>query len=164
MSVRPRLLIFDIDGTLILTGGAGRRAMSRAFSDVCGLQDAMRGVELGGHTDLGIARQVFAHHQVAWDAGRVQEVFDRYLEVLGPEVDMADQYRILPGVEELLETLAPIDGVWLGLGTGNLERSAHVKLARGGLDVHFRFGGYGSDAEDRAALLQCGDSHINVRF
>jgi len=153
MKPRQRLLIFDIDGTLIRTGGAGRAAMNAAFASVLGIEDATEGIDLGGRTDLGIAREVLRRENRPWNRDDVEKVFATYLKHLEPAVRNAPNYEIMPGVPSLLERLAPLPNVALGLGTGNIEGGARVKLRRGDLDRPFMFGGFGSDAEDRVELL-----------
>jgi phosphoglycolate phosphatase-like HAD superfamily hydrolase len=83
-------------------------------------------------------------------------VIDAYLDRLGDEVVRSEAYRVLPGVMAVLSWLVTIPSIALGLGTGNVKKGAYAKLARGSLDAHFAFGGFGCDAEDRTELLRVG--------
>ena len=161
----PTILLFDIDGTLVLTGGAGHRAMVGAFRRVHGKDDIFEGVSFAGMTDRAILRhglhRVPAMAAVAASTTmpdeHIETVLEVYLELLETELDRAHaHYRILPGVGALLESLVGTPDVAIGLGTGNVRRGAHAKLARGALDGAFTFGGYGCDAEDRTELLLTG--------
>lgn len=157
-STRPTVYLFDIDGTLITSGGAGRRSMEGAFRDLHG----PRGVEalsfsFGGMTDFSIVRTALTtleHH--APSRADFDRHVERYLERLTDEVARTENYVVHDGVRETLEALAPIEHVAIGLGTGNVERGAKIKLARGGMHERFAFGGFGSDAEDRTELLRIG--------
>jgi phosphoglycolate phosphatase len=154
--VRPTVLLFDIDGTLISAGGAGRRAVERAFLSVCGRADSLEGVAFNGLTDPIIVRAGLERLGLAPDAERVDAILAAYLAVLPDELARATAFHVKPGVEPLLGALAGRDGVAVGLGTGNLRAGAMLKLARGGLHGHFAFGGYGCDHAERAELLRVG--------
>ncbi|MEK7854083.1 MAG: HAD hydrolase-like protein [candidate division NC10 bacterium] len=150
-----RILLFDLDGTLVLTGGAGVRALDRAFQDLYGLQDAGRGVPFHGRTDLRIIRDIVErklHRPMGAD--EAVAICDRYLPYLEEEVQRSATYRVLPGVPALLTLLAARGDCLVGLGTGNVEAGARIKLARADLNRFFPFGGFGSDAEDRVELLR----------
>lgn len=149
------ILLFDLDGTLILTGGAGVRALDRAFRDLYGLEDAGRGVAFRGRTDLSIIRDIVEGklHR-ALEAREVERICDRYLGHLEEEVRQSPTYRVLPGVDRLLPLLAARADCLVGLGTGNLEAGARIKLARADLNRFFPFGGFGSDAENRVEVLR----------
>ncbi|MEK7366442.1 MAG: HAD hydrolase-like protein [candidate division NC10 bacterium] len=150
-----RILLFDLDGTLVLTGGAGVRALARAFQDLYGLQDAGRGVPFHGRTDLRIIRDIVErklHRPMGAD--EAVAICDRYLPYLEEEVQRSATYRVLPGVPALLTLLAARGDCLVGLGTGNVEAGARIKLARADLNRFFPFGGFGSDAEDRVELLR----------
>ncbi len=152
----PTILLFDLDGTLLLTGGAGRRAMEAALEAVCGASDVLAGFAFGGMTDQLIVRTALRGLGRPDDADTVQAVIDEHLERLPDEVARAPRYRILPGVLDLLPSLHATAGVALGLGTGNVRLGAMTKLARGGLERFFAFGGFGCDHEDRVELLRAG--------
>ncbi|MBX3186628.1 MAG: HAD family hydrolase [Labilithrix sp.] len=158
----PTVLLFDIDGTLISTGGAGRRAMAGAFEAVCGPggAGALQGFSFAGMTDRAIVRAGLVAGGFTDDAGdveaRIDVVLEAYLVRIAVEVASIEGYRVLPGVTQVLAWLATLERVAVGLGTGNVRRGAMAKLARGALDASFAFGGFGCDAEDRAALLRVG--------
>lgn len=150
------VLLFDLDGTLVLTGGAGRRAMEGAFQAVHGASHVLDGFQFGGMTDQLIVRTALRGLGQPDDPGAVQAIFDAYLALLPSEVERSERYRVLPGARELVESLHELPGVALGLGTGNIREGAMTKLARGGLVPYFGFGGFGCDAEDRVELLRTG--------
>ncbi|MBX3251891.1 MAG: HAD hydrolase-like protein [Myxococcales bacterium] len=155
MARRPTVVLFDVDGTLVTTGGAGRRAMRHAFGEVCGAPHALDGVKLGGKTDPMILREGLTLIGQPFDPDVVERVLEVYLARLEEELPRSTGYRVFHGVLSLLERLEA-DAHAVGLGTGNVERGAYLKLARAGLDRFFGFGGFGSDAEDRAELVRAG--------
>lgn len=155
MSV-PTIFLFDIDGTLLLTGGAGRRSFERAFSEVVGNAEGLRGVSFGGMTDKGIARAGLEASGLEATDERVDQLFDAYLLALQDELARTPKYTIMPGVHELLAALKQVAGIAIGLGTGNLKRGAEAKLRFGQLWDHFSFGGFGCDHELRGELLRAG--------
>ena len=149
-----RAVLFDIDGTLLVTGGAGGVAWQRAFEELHGVE-----VDIAEHTDAGmtdpeIVRTVF--REVIGRAGSAEEraqAIGCYLKHLPDAVAESDGYRVMPGIEELLPRLIE-DGVLLGLVTGNVEAAAHIKLARAHLNRFFSFGGYGSDSANRTEVTE----------
>jgi phosphoglycolate phosphatase len=149
------LVLFDIDGTLIDTGGAGARSWSWAFEHVFG-----KPVDIGKYSSAGMTDPVVARKTFTEAMGRAPEgtelarLMSAYLSVLPDYVTASDGYRVLPGVKELLERLAAAD-VLMGITTGALEAGAHAKLGRARLNHFFLVGGYGSDTEDRVALTRC---------
>jgi phosphoglycolate phosphatase len=149
-------VLFDIDGTLILAGGAGRQAMEQAFADVYGRPDALAGLDFRGMTDWVILRAAVARLEQPHDDHAVQAVIDSYLRHLRRTVAETDAFQVLPGVRDLLDRLSFDRHLATGLGTGNLEAGARIKLARAHLNQYFPFGGFGSDHEDRAKLLETG--------
>jgi len=151
----PRVFLFDIDGTLVWTGGAGRRAMTLGFADVHGRTDVFDGLSFGGMTDRAIVRQGLAKLGGEITEAAIDVVLDAYLARLEREL-LSCEYRVFPGVEAVLSELRPKSRVAVGLGTGNVRRGAYAKLARGALGEAFAFGGFGCDAEDRAELLRAG--------
>lgn len=158
MRTRPTVFLFDIDGTLILTGGAGRRAMAAAFTDTQSPgAGAVLDFSFAGMTDRAIVRAGLRtlSGETPSDAA-IDGVLARYLEHLEDHVLRSAEYQIMPGVTAVLEWLAGKENIAIGLGTGNVKKGALAKLARGSLDAHFGFGGFGCDAEDRAELLRIG--------
>lgn len=129
--------------------------MAGALRDALGLIDGLAKVELGGMTDRAIVREAAGHAGRSVSEQEIDATLDRYLALLEGTVQRDGGYVIHPGVEALLERLVPT-GIALGLGTGNLERGARIKLEPAGLNRFFSFGGFGSDAESRPALLEAG--------
>lgn len=151
-----KLLLWDIDGTLVLTGGAGIRALNRAFKQVVGLENAMDGIRPHGKTDPAIVREIFIGRGAAGHSpDTVGRILDAYVRFLPDEVRDSSSYRILPGILNFLERFKEHSGLASGLATGNVERGARIKLERGNLNSYFRFGGFGSDAENRTELVRC---------
>lgn len=151
----PAFWLFDLDGTLVRTGGAGMQAMEQAFVEVMGWQDPLAGISPAGRTDPSIAHEISHKFRgCSMAPEELERVFGRYLELLEQTLAAAPEFRVLPGIREFLEQAQTWPDTWLGLGTGNLETGARLKLERGGLAGFFRFGGYGSDAENRVEMLR----------
>jgi phosphoglycolate phosphatase-like HAD superfamily hydrolase len=155
--VRPTILLFDIDGTLITTGGVGRRAIERAFGERYGRPDACTSFRFDGMTDRSIARRALTLLEVDPTDAAIDDILALYVELLEVEVARADAavYRIHTGIAEAL-AIAKERGMGVGLGTGNTRDGARIKLSRVGIYERFAFGGFGSDAEDRAELIRRG--------
>jgi len=151
-----KLLLFDIDQTLINTGGAGLRALDRACLRLFGLDNAMRGISPHGKTDPAIVREIFREKLGSETPATAQigSILDAYVSFLKDEVQTSQTYRVLPGILPLLTELATRRDVLLGLATGNIELGARVKLDRGDLNSFFTFGGFGSDSENRTELVR----------
>jgi phosphoglycolate phosphatase-like HAD superfamily hydrolase len=149
-----RAVLFDIDGTLLVTGGAGAVAWQRAFGELYEVEANIDEHTDAGMTDPEIAAIVF--REVIGHEGSQEErskAIGCYLKHLPDTIAESGGYRVMPGVEELLERLID-QGTLLGLVTGNIEAAAHVKLARCGLNRFFSFGGYGSDSADRTEVTK----------
>jgi phosphoglycolate phosphatase len=150
-----KILLFDIDATLLLSGNAGGRALNRVFFDLYGIPGAFDQIQPHGKTDPMIFREIFEAKRPGFppepEMDRVAETYVAYLE---EELRDSPSFRLMPGVKPLLDALSRISFLTLGLATGNLEAGAWLKLARGGLDSYFRFGGFGSDAEDRTEVVR----------
>jgi phosphoglycolate phosphatase len=149
-----RAVLFDIDGTILVTGGAGGVAWQRAFDELYGVEANIAEHTDAGMTDPEIAAIVF--RAVVGREGSPEErarAIAGYLRHLPDTVAESDGYRVMPGVEPLLDRLID-EGVLLGLVTGNIDAAAHVKLARAGLNRFFSFGGYGSDSADRTEVTE----------
>jgi phosphoglycolate phosphatase len=151
-----KLFLFDIDQTLINSGGAGLRALDRACRKLFGLESAMDGISPHGRTDPAIVRDILRQKLSSDTANNSQitTILDAYLFFLQEEVQTSPTYRVLPGVLSLLEELQRRSEVMLGLATGNIEPGGRIKLDRGGLNPYFTFGGFGSDSEDRTELVR----------
>lgn len=168
---RPTVLLFDIDGTLITTGGAGRRAVANAIEAWGEERGIAFGPEawrfsFGGMTDRAIVRKGLTAAGFAPTEADIDDLLDRYLAALAAEVTRSatNAYRIHPGVHDVLDAVAGRDGVAVGLGTGNVERGARIKLEHVGLSHRFAFGGFGCDAEERPSLLRAGAARGAARL
>jgi phosphoglycolate phosphatase-like HAD superfamily hydrolase len=149
------LLLFDVDGTLIQTGGAGIRAFQRAFRELFNMEAVTDRIRFHGRTDPEIAEDIFAARlSRSPTPEELQAICSRYLAYLEEEVPQSPGYRVMPGLPDLLKILASRGEVRLGLATGNLETAARIKLTRADLNRYFSFGGFGSDAKDRTVLIQ----------
>lgn len=152
-----RLLLFDIDGTLLSTEGAARRAFERGLNDVYGTAGPIAHHSFDGKTDPQIARELLAAAGIPdsdIDRG-LSALWQAYLDELAVEMSHSEyRTRVYPGVPELLTALGREPAVILGLLTGNVARGAALKLSSAGLRDYFSFGAYGSDCEQRTELPQ----------
>jgi phosphoglycolate phosphatase-like HAD superfamily hydrolase len=154
-----RLILFDIDGTLLWTDGAGRRAIQRALLEEMGTAGPIERYRFDGKTDPQIVRELLtlAGHPEAEVEERISAVCRRYVGLLAAELAQpAQTTRLLPGVPELLGALEPYEAAeraLVGLLTGNLEGGAALKLRAAGLDpARFAVGAFGSDSPRRPDL------------
>jgi phosphoglycolate phosphatase len=149
-----RLVLFDIDGTLVWPNGAGALAMQRALEEVFGTSGGLEDVAMVGMTDRSIIQQALAGSGLS--AADIQARWEAFAQALGRHMEstvIERQLRACPGAIALLEALAAREDVLLGLVTGNLENTAPIKLRAAGIDpVIFRVGGFGSDHGDRNEL------------
>lgn len=149
-----KAVLWDIDGTLLTTGGAGAVAWQRAFQELYGVEANIDEHTRAGMTDPEITEIIF--DEVVGRAGSSEEhaeVIAKYLEYMPDAVTESTGYEVMPGIAEILPRLAD-EGVVQGLVTGNVEPAARIKLARGDLDKYFTFGGYGSDDRDRVKVTE----------
>jgi phosphoglycolate phosphatase len=159
--VARKLILFDIDGTLIRTGGAGVRAMTRAFSETCGIADALKQVEVAGRTDRLIMTDALALSGRPLDDELLDEFRGLYCTYLREELLQMAQYEFtdggfkgtLPGVRSLLDELEQRDDIDLALLTGNFRSSAEIKLSHYDLWRYFPWGAFADDALQRPDLL-----------
>jgi phosphoglycolate phosphatase len=151
-----KLVLFDIDGTILLTAGAGGRAIIAATFEEIGETQGLGAVRFDGKTDPQIVGELLeaAGHEGPHPAERIDSICRRYVELLARELERpTTRTSIMPGIASLLDRLEAERGVVLGLLTGNLASGASLKLRSAGLDpARFRVGAYGSDAADRRAL------------
>jgi HAD superfamily hydrolase (TIGR01509 family) len=152
-SAAPLVWLFDVDGTLVHTEGAGRMALEGAFFDVFGVERAFEGVPLAGRTDPLIIADALARHGVAFtdgQRGRFWGQAERHLaRLLSPP-----RGGVLPGVRDLLDAIGAEPAQVRGLLTGNMAPFARLKLGAFGLFERFAFGTYGSDGPDRPAMAR----------
>ena len=166
MNTMRKLILFDIDGTLVLTGGAGIRAMNRACEELVGHPLALDGIPVAGRTDRIILTDVVARAGHALDDGLLERLREAYISKLKEEIERPGRTQsfeslgargglkaVMPGIRELLDALERRDDVFLGLLTGNFEAGARIKLAHFDLWRYFRCGAYGDDAADRNELV-----------
>ena len=166
MNTQPKLVLFDIDGTLVLTGGAGIRAMNRACEELVGHPHALEGIPVAGRTDRIILSDVVTRAGHSLDDGLLEQLRDRYVDNLRAEIEKPGRLQsfeslgprsgikaVMPGVRELLDVLERRDDVFLGLLTGNFRSGARIKLEHFDLWRYFRCGAFGDDAADRNALV-----------
>ncbi|GBD92771.1 phosphoglycolate phosphatase [bacterium BMS3Abin05] len=148
------LLLFDIDGTILNTGGAGKRAMIQAFEEVYGVKDGFRGIRMSGKTDPLILKEALLQAGLPEDGERTEKFKLRYFERLAAEIEKPNPGKILlPGIEELILYLSERSDIIPGLLTGNWRKGAALKLGHFGLFHCFRLGAFGDDSADREKLL-----------
>jgi phosphoglycolate phosphatase len=151
-----KYILFDIDGTLIDSGGAGTRSLDLAFEEIFAVPDAFRNISMAGKTDMQILKEGLKLHRIdrRIDSlnGAGPAFFKTYIIHLRNTIDKK-KGQIKPGVEKALEVLKSDNGCTLGLLTGNIEEGAMVKLRAFGLDSYFQTGAFGDDSEDRNELL-----------
>lgn len=154
MTEDRKAILFDIDGTLIISGGAGAASWRLAFDELYGIPADIGEFTDTGMTDPEVGRRTFeAVLKRKPDRKEFTRLLERRLHHLYGTVAESSNYRVLDGVEELLPRLID-EGYLLGIVTGNLEAAAHIKLHRARLNRFFSFGGYGSDSTDRGELTK----------
>jgi phosphoglycolate phosphatase len=151
---RARVVLFDIDGTLLLTGRAGARAFLQAFGELCGIPRPLETFSMAGRTDPWVLAELAAANGVPADAPELSRFHDVYLNYLDIEIEKPGPRKgLMPGVRPLLDELAARDDVHLALLTGNYERAAQVKLEYFDVWRYFRGGAFGDAALDRNVLV-----------
>ncbi len=149
-----KILLFDIDGTLIHSGGSGVHGMNLAFAGVWGIADGLNGVPLSGRTDVLILQEALERHQLAWNEAKVARFKERYFIHLAEDMKQPrPARRLMAGFPELLEHLQKMAQVHVGLLTGNWRKSAEIKLAHFDLWKYFKFGAFADDESDRNKLV-----------
>ena len=149
-----KILLFDIDGTLLLSGRAGYRALTRTFEEIFGEPRGFDGIPVAGRTDELILTAAAGRAGVALDAPARARFHRRYCELFAEEIHFPGPRKgLMPGVSRLLEALDGNDAVRCGLVTGNFARPARIKLEHFGLWRYFAFGAYGDDAPVRDDLV-----------
>jgi phosphoglycolate phosphatase len=167
--MRNRLVLFDVDGTLIRDNGAAREAFGEALREVFACEPQLDGYDFSGRTDPEITLMVLENSGI--EAGAIEQAFDAlweiYLEGLRKRIG-EHSVRVMPGIPELLEALDAHPAVTLGLLTGNIEPGARTKLSPFDLNRYFPFGAFGSDSPIRTDLLPVAlgraEQHSGIRF
>ncbi len=148
-----KLILFDIDGTLVNTGGAGSRALNIVFREYFSIDNAFKNINMAGKTDVQIIKEGLADNNLKIQNGLIEELSNLYIKTLSIEINN-NRKRIMPGVKESLRLLSNQKNLFnLGLLTGNMEQGARIKLEAFDLNKYFSFGAFGSDDEDRNKLL-----------
>lgn len=149
-----KLVLFDIDGTILHSGGAGRLAMIQTFYELFDVSDGFDGISMAGKTDPLIIKLALEKHNIDAKDADIENFKNRYFELLTENIskDLPEK-RIYDGVNELIKNLDKSSSIKLGLLTGNWEEGAKIKLDHFGLNKYFSFGAFGSDSIDRNELL-----------
>jgi len=146
-----KLILFDIDGTLVSMGGAGTKAMNLAFNKIFNIANAFKDIQMAGKTDIQIMKEGLKLHGLPYMDGNVEKMINGYLKFLGETVNNPRKY-LQPGIKDSLDFFNKMN-MPLGLLTGNLENGAKIKLGALNLNDYFLEGAFGSDNEDRDNLL-----------
>lgn len=150
---KPKLLLFDIDGTLILSGGAGLRGMNRAFEQLYGTTNILDGISLAGRTDNKIMMDAYKKAGIPFSVDELDRFKKAYFEFIREEVNAdGTNKRTMPGITELLPQLAARGNVHLALLTGNWEKSGRAKLGCFDMNKYFPFGAFSDDSSEREEL------------
>jgi phosphoglycolate phosphatase-like HAD superfamily hydrolase len=159
------LVFFDIDGTLLLTGGAGVRAMTLTFERLFGVANAFDRVAIGGRTDSFLVSQALTAAGLADTRDNHERFRDDYVPTLAQEIHNPGTGRrgVMPGVVDLLTAIVRDGPFEVALLTGNYERAAHIKLAHFGLDRYFAWGVFGEESIDRDDLGRVGMARAESR-
>ncbi|HLN29806.1 MAG TPA: HAD hydrolase-like protein [Gemmataceae bacterium] len=152
-NLRMIVCLFDIDGTLLSSGGAGKAAMEAALAAEFGVPRASDGIPFSGRTDRAIARDLFRLHGIEESAAHWQRFVSEYLRVLPAQL-ASHQGKVLPGIADLLQSLSQRDDMAVGLLTGNIRDGARIKLGHYDIYHHFAFGGFGDHFFDRDQVAQ----------
>jgi phosphoglycolate phosphatase len=150
-----KIFLFDIDGTIMLSGGGGLRAMTRVFSERYGVADPFNGFRFQGKVDPAIFREALTLHRVdcADPDAEIAAMIPIYERYIAEEMPRMENPHLYPGVTELIRALAARDDLSIGLLTGNVKGGARAKLSRFDLWDYFPYGAFGSDCEERPALV-----------
>lgn len=164
-----KLVLFDLDGTLVNAGGAGRTSLRKAIKELYGVEPEFEHSLISGRTDLDNFSIVYSLIKKGKKptAAEMKKMKAKYLEILPTEVHAVvrcKKYDLVPGVEKFLKMLAKDKDVILGLGTGNLGEGAKIKLEPSKLASYFTVGGYGEDGQTREEMLQAAVKRAEKKF
>lgn len=147
------IFLWDIDGTILLAGGAGMRSFNRVFEDLYGEKNIWQDIHPDGRTDPSLIEEMyqkrFSRLPTPAEYQKIQDVYHVYLE---DDLNQSPGFRLMPHVEDVLGQLKKNPDINLGLATGNFRIAAELKLKRAGFDGFFDFGGFGCDSQDRLTL------------
>jgi phosphoglycolate phosphatase-like HAD superfamily hydrolase len=146
-----KLLLWDIDGTLLISGGASRRALEYSINRIFSIEASLDDIDFSGRTDLSIFRQFFSKYELENNKENLQGLSELYFQQLTVELPKGEG-MLCPGVLEVLEIVHQRDDLVQGLLTGNFERSAQAKLEHFNLWHYFEFGAFGEESYDRNDL------------
>lgn len=151
----PKLFLFDIDQTILHTGGADIKAMNMAFEEMFGVSEAFASIKFAGRCDLAIVGEALRHWKVNHDNSPevISRFKEEYLKRFRAILKDWTKIRLMPGIPHLLATLYNHPEALLGLSTGNFREAAFIKLRHYGLDQYFNEGGFGGDSEDRKRIV-----------
>ncbi len=148
-----KFVLFDIDGTLIDSGGAGTKSLGLAFEELFCVKDAFKAINMAGKTDIQIIREGLELHCIQYSNGIIPEFLTVYVKHLKNNIKKSNGH-VKKGIREALNSLSSDKGFILGILTGNTEAGARIKLESFDLDSYFDVGAFGDDNEDRNNLLQ----------
>jgi phosphoglycolate phosphatase len=157
-----KLLLFDIDGTLLTTFGAGRAAVCQAAKDLFGLEEDLAGITIAGNTDGSIFREVLAKHGISISEENIDRFTEAYFVRLTKNLSK-NAGTVLPGIKELLNAIDAVASA-KGLLTGNIERGARLKLKSLGLSNRFEFGAFSDDSFNRNDLGPFAKARAEVMY
>lgn len=168
--MQKRLVLFDIDETMISSDGAGRRAISRVLKDRFDIDPTTIKLSMSGKTDPQILSEIMSEAGIGKSEidASIPSLLEEYLIHLEIEIRETKHYIVHDGIPEILAALSAMENAYLGLLTGNVERGARMKLERFQLNHHFPLGAYGSDSASRLDLPHVAkvraDEHFRLRF
>jgi phosphoglycolate phosphatase-like HAD superfamily hydrolase len=159
----PLIALFDVDQTLIRSGGAGVKAVREAFREIWGIDDATVGMDYAGRSDFAILRDLFAKHGLdIADPALLDRYLSTYLAHLARLLEVTGG-EVLPGVREILDVFRERPGHETGLVTGNLRTGAELKLRRFGIWDYFAEGGFAEDGERREEIVAAATRRFAAR-
>lgn len=147
-----KLILFDIDGTLIDSGEAGTRSLNLAFEEVFSITDAFNGISMAGKTDIQIMREALKRHGLDSENGNIEILCRNYIRHLKYQIENPRRH-LKPFIRETLASLDEKEDFTIGLLTGNIKEGARIKLSPFGINHYFSVGAFGDDDEDRNRLL-----------